>query len=413
MRVLISAYACGPDRGSEPSIGWNVATQVARNHDTWVLTSTENEASIRRAMQTAAAPNMAVSFVEPFGWSLDLATRRRPIPLAANLHYYAWQAAAFFTARSLHQRFRFDVVHHVTFGRYYSPSLLSLLPPPFVWGPLGGGESAPASFWPGLGVRGIEYEVARSVVRWLGEHDPVLRMTARRCTVASATTPETAVRLRRLGVHPHGVLPAVGVAISDGPVAPGQAAGGDPYFVAISRLLPWKGVDLSLRAFARARPEGVTFRIVGWGPERRRLERLARQLGIEDRVEFTGEVSRSEIRSLLDGCLALLHPSLHDSGGTACLEAMAAGKPVVCLDVGGPATIVTGDTGFVVPAVTPRRAVALLSDAVAALANDDALRTRLGENGRRRAADVLSWESRGRILSELYECAVRTARMRR
>jgi glycosyltransferase involved in cell wall biosynthesis len=410
VKVLISAYACAPDRGSEPSIGWNVATQVARHHDTWVLTSTENEASIRDAMRTSnATPNMKVSFVEPFGWTVDLATRRRPIPVAANLHYYAWQAIAYARAKSLHRRIRFDVVHHVTFGRYYTPSLLSLLPAPFVWGPLGGGESAPVSFWPGFGLQGIAYEAARAVARSVGEHDPLVRITARRSTIAKATTPETAARLRRLGAHTDGVLPAVGVPLAVPRAASGRAPGRDRYFLTISRLLPWKGVHLSLRAFARARPDGVMFRIVGWGPERPRLERLVRKLGLGDRVEFTGEVSRADVQSLLDDCLALVHPSLHDSGGSACLEAMAAGKAVVCLDAGGPATMVTGDTGFVIPPLSPGRAIAGLADALRVLANNDALRTRLGENGRRRVEDMFTWEARGRILSQLYEYAVRAA----
>jgi glycosyltransferase involved in cell wall biosynthesis len=411
LRVLLSAYACAPNRGSEPSIGWHVATQVARHHETWVLTSSENEDAIRGAKlegTTAGKPNFI--FVEPFGWTPDLPTRRRAIPLAANMHYYAWQAIAFARARSLHERLRFDLVHHVTFGRYYSPSFLSLLSPPFIWGPVGGGESAPLPFWLGLGPRGVAYETLRALARSVGERDPFVRTTARRSAVATATTPETATRLRRLGVRNLGLSSAVGVSEEDllrGPPSPQTPVGGPPFFLAVARLLPWKGIHLALRAFALASLSGVTFRVVGTGDDRTRLERLSRKLGIEDRVEFTGELPRTEVRSLLLHCLALVHPSLHDSGSSACLEAMAAGKPVICLAVGGPATQVTDETGFAIPAIHPRQSIRRIADALTRVASDEPLRTALGNNAQRRVRDVFVWGERGRALSRLYEHAVK------
>jgi glycosyltransferase involved in cell wall biosynthesis len=410
LKVLISAYACAPNRGSEPSVGWHVAMQVARRHETWVLTTTENEDAIRRAMLDGGTPGrVRFLFLEPFGWTLDLPTRRRQIPLAANIHYYAWQAIAFAKARSLHARLAFDIVHHVTFVRYYSPSLLSLLPAPFVWGPVGGGESAPLSFWTGLGLRGVAYEALRTFVRSLGEWDPFVRTTARRSAVATATTPETATRLRRLGARDVRLLSAAGVSAEEFPPGDPSAPpdGGRPFFLAVSRLVPWKGIHLALRGFALARPPGVTFRIVGTGADRRRLERLARRLGIEDSVEFTGELKRNEVRSLLRGCLALVHPSLHDSGGTVCLEAMASGKPVICLAVGGPATQVTNDTGFSIPAITPQQSVRGIAEALTRVSSDVALRSTLGENAQRRVRDVFTWNERGRILSQIYEHATK------
>jgi glycosyltransferase involved in cell wall biosynthesis len=409
VRVLVSAYACAPNRGSEPAVGWHVANQIARQHETWVLTSRENEDAIRAATQGGGtADGINFLFVEPFGWTPDLRTRRRSIPLAANIHYYAWQAVALSKARSLHERVGFDIVHHVTFVRYYSPSLLSLLPVPFIWGPVGGGESAPLPFWTGLGVRGMIYEAARSSVRCLGGWDPFVRSTVRRSAVVTATTPETAVRLRKLGARNVELLTAAGVAEEEfgrdrsSSDAPDRSS---PFFLAVARLVPWKGIHLGLQAFALASLPDVTFRIVGTGADRPRLERLARGLGIEDRVEFTGELTRHQVRSLLADCLALVHPSLHDSGGTVCLEAMASGKPVICLALGGPAVQVSSDTGFAIPSITPRESIRGIAKAMESVASDEALRTTLGENARVRVMDLFTWNERGHMLTRLYERA--------
>jgi glycosyltransferase involved in cell wall biosynthesis len=416
LKVLISAYACAPNKGSEPSIGWHVATQVARRHETWVLTSSENEDAIRRATHDRpTADTMNFVFLEPLGWKLSLPTRRRPIPLAANIHYYAWQAIAYAKARSLHEKHAFDIAHHVTFGRYYSPSLLSLLPVSFIWGPVGGGESAPLSFWRGLGLRGVAYETLRTLVRSLGEWDPFVRTTARRSAIATATTPETAARLRKLGARNVRLMPSSG--LSEGDFSPGRSSAASThreplFFLCVGRLVPWKGFHLALRAFSVARLPDVMLRIVGTGADRPRLERLVRRLGIEDSVEFTGQLTRSEVRSLLEDCLALVHPSLHDSGCTACLEAMAVGKPVICLAVGGPATQVTEDTGFSIPAIHPDQSVHGIADALTRAASDETLRTTLGENARYRVRSMFTWTERGQLLARLYEASSRSRQHR-
>jgi hypothetical protein len=118
------------------------------------------------------------------------------------VYYYLWQISAIPFVRRLHREVGFDVVQHATFVKYWAPSALAFLKGvPFILGPVGGGESAPLSLWPTLGLRGFLYEVARTLAPFLGELDPLVRLTARRAALALATTPETAARLARLGAR--------------------------------------------------------------------------------------------------------------------------------------------------------------------------------------------------------------------
>jgi glycosyltransferase involved in cell wall biosynthesis len=86
-----------------------------------------------------------------------------------------------------------------------------------------------------------------------------------------------------------------------------------------------------------------------------------------------------------------------------CLEAMAAGRPVVCLDAGGPAMQVTPESGFVVRAVTPEQVVSDIAGILLALAADPKLQAHLGEGGRRRVASCFDWDTKGRQMNTLYE----------
>ena len=96
----------------------------------------------------------------------------------------------------------------------------------------------------------------------------------------------------------------------------------------------WKGFHLGLRAFACANLPDAEYWILGDGAELNQLQILADNLGIAQRVKFWGKLSREETLNKLRDCHVLVHPSLHDSGGWVCLEAMAAGRPVICLDLG-------------------------------------------------------------------------------
>jgi glycosyltransferase involved in cell wall biosynthesis len=321
------------------------------------------------------------------------------------LYYYLWQVGAFYAARRTHRKVRVDLVHHVTFVSYWKPSLLAMLPVPFLWGPVGGGDSAPKAFWADSGLRGSFYEAIREGARWLGEQDPFVRVAARRSVLALATTEETAGRMRKLGARDVRVFSQVGLNEAEiersGTYEGGKE--GIATFVSIGRLLHWKGFHLGLRAFARADLPDSEYWVVGDGPERKRLQALSEQLGVAGRVTFCGQLSREETLSRLDRCDVLIHPSLHDSGGWVCLEAMAAGHPVVCLDLGGPATQVTQETGIKVAAHNPRQAVVDLAKAMKALAASQDLMKRMGEAGRERVAREFSWSRKAENMSVLYD----------
>jgi glycosyltransferase involved in cell wall biosynthesis len=174
-------------------------------------------------------------------------------------------------------------------------------------------------------------------------------------------------------------------------------------FVSIGTLSDVKAFHLGLYSFARAAIRGSEYWIIGDGVLRKHLESLAEKLNITERVRFFGAVARDEALRLLGECDVLVHPSLHDSGGWVCLEAMAAGRPVICLKLGGPATQVTEESGFRCTAINPSAAIIELAEAMRRLAHDHALRKSMGQAGRKRVRDHYLMEDRVQFFSECYE----------
>jgi glycosyltransferase involved in cell wall biosynthesis len=172
----------------------------------------------------------------------------------------------------------------------------------------------------------------------------------------------------------------------------------------VAALFERKGIDVLLRALSSLSDEEPVPRvwIVGDGPERPRLERLAARLGVDDRVRFLGR--RDDVADLLTACDVYVQPSRHEGLGVAALEAMAAGRPVVASRTGGLAeSVVHERTGLLVPAEDP----AALAESLARLLEDPALRKRLGSAGPERVTKAYSPGAMVEAYAQLYDEVLR------
>jgi glycosyltransferase involved in cell wall biosynthesis len=150
--------------------------------------------------------------------------------------------------------------------------------------------------------------------------------------------------------------------------------------LAVSRLVPQKGIDVAIRALP-ALPDNTLLVVLGEGPERGRLEQLAREVGAERRVLLAGRVP--DVAAWLRRASVFVHPARWEGFGLAVLEAMLAGLPVVATSVSSlPELVVDGDTGFLVPPDDPRA----LADALRLALELPAL----GAAGRTRALEEFS-----------------------
>lgn len=371
-RILLVAYACGPGRGSEESVGWDTAEALARHgfHVT-VLTRTSERNTCPPPSERH--PNLAIVCYDIGSHWQNRFERMGKIGVEAG--YLAWLISARPFIKHLHAQLNFDSAQHVTYARYWMPSPLQVLDIPWILGPVGGGESIPRALRSTLSPSGQAFEYVRDLMRWLGERLPSVRKAASMCHIALANTDETAARLRKLGARRVEIMNSA--ALSDDEYQRlatqrhTEGSDGRRGFVSIGRLLDWKGFHLGLKAFAES-GSSETYTVVGTGPFEARLRVLTQELDIESRVRFTGAIPRSEVFSILSSVRALVHPSLHESGGFVCLEAMAAGTPVLCIDTGGPGLFVREGTGIAVAASSETETISELATGMRHLTDSDA-----------------------------------------
>jgi glycosyltransferase involved in cell wall biosynthesis len=398
-RALLLTYACSPDHGSEPGVGWNRAIEAARTCDTWAVCEEGRYGPPIRAYldRHGPIPGLTFIFVAKPAWL----ARCSFLPGAGHLSYHLWQRRVYRVAKKLHDEVGFDLVHQVTFCGYREPSYLWRLGVPFIWGPVGGTQNYPWRFLGLAGFKGAIREATRSVLNWLQLRFSlqVRRAAKSAAVVLAANTTVQGDFARALGIVPQVQLETGIRSINH---APRTSTNGPLRILWSGDLQCWKALPLLLRALA-ALPKQTEYevRILGRGPLERSLQRLARRLGVDQRLSWMGWLPFRDALDQYAWANVLAFTSLRDTSGNVVLEALANGLPIVCLDHQGVHDMVTPECGIKVPVTRPRKVILGLSSALQQLSDDPALRARLADGALERAEEYL-WERQGERMTEVY-----------
>ncbi len=402
LKVLMSAYACEPHRGSEPEVGWQWALQMARFHDVTVVTRANNQPPIESALSSYPGAKPDFIYYDLPDWLLGL--KRRGLPVS--VYYALWQGSV---RRHLAGRLpNFDLIHHVTFNSFRQPGFWWSCDKPVVLGPLGGGQICPWRFLPTFGRRLLP-EAARSLSVMGSAMLPNLYASFAAATVILVANRDTARRIHAASRSKIQSLLETGVPCELILSAASRADDGTVRIIWISRLEKIKGGALALRAFALAfaREKKLRLSIVGSGPESARLRRLAVTLGIDSAITWHGAVPKTDIPKLLRTHDVFLFTSLRDTSGNVLLEAMAAGLPALTLLHHGAAEIATDETALRIPPTRPAETAQAIASGILRLANAPDLRQRMSRAATARLLAEFSWERKGAQMSAIYEQAVR------
>jgi len=366
MKVLVSAFTCGPSRGSEPGAGWAWTLAASRGNDVWVLTRCIPADRLEHVIAEQAPNSLKVVYVETAPWI----RKWFPGGIGLRLSYLAWQRKVRKAARRLDAEIGFDLVHHVTFANVWLPAGVADVGAPFVLGPVGGGPRIILRMWPELGVRGAAGELLRLAAQEVSRLNPSVRRGWRKARIILVQNRETLEALPRRYRHKcrirhHATMDPIDVISPIRDEVSAKRSG--KLAIYAGRLVAWKGPTMAIRAIAEL--DDWNLLIVGSGPEHPRLVRLVRDLRLEGRVDFIPWLPRQELHRTLSHADVVVVPSLRDDSPFIVAEAHALGRPVAAFDQGGLATFaaLNGTSVTLAPLTGGRRSAARgLADAIVA-----------------------------------------------
>ena len=408
-RILLSAYQCGPGMGAASHIGWQWYSRLAPRVPTTLVTHSRNRESLMKA--GAPLPCSEVIFVDTewFAGPLSrLASRIVPrsqhaVVLISSLDFFAYDRSA---EALLRQRIasgeQWDIVHAVTPVSPAAPTRLHRFGLPLIVGPLNGGLGTPPAF----------PEITEEESSWLDPVRPIGHLidamvgSTRNATVILTATRATLASIPRryraqcIPMLENGVDLDV---FSPTPWPPAPTKTRALRILFVGRLLPFKGIPLLLAAIRRMRDEfPVRLTIVGEGPMEASWKHETSALGVQDVVTFCGPLPCAEVAAQMRAAHVFCLPSVREPDGAALLEAMAAARPVIAIDCGGPAEIVDDSIGRAVPPEGPEAVVEALAQTLRDVFADPSAWQRRGEEGRRRAEQRYGWDAKIEQVLRLY-----------
>ena len=413
-RILVCAYACAADPGAVffgggDLMAWNLIQRLSQTHRLWVLTAAQNEEAVRVALERDPTCHAHFVYISLPAWLGPLLRHQGGLQLYA----YLWQWRAYLVARKLHRRIAFGAFHHLTYENDWMGSIIgALLPIPYLRGPAGGAHRAPKNFRRQFPARSRAWEYVRMGLQWVFRHDPFFLISQERAKVLLMANREALEALPARWRKKAQLLSVNGISSHELSPPEQRPQNGKLTVLSAGRLVPLKGFDLALRAFARIAVQhpNAELVIVGEGPELDRLTNLRRELGVVTQVRFESWMPRERLLANMRDCDVFLFASVRDGGGLVVVEAMAAGKPVVCLDLGGPGLHINNACGYKIPAHHPEQAVRDMAAALEKLASDPNLRPRLGQAAYERAREIYDWDRVAERVIGAYEETVACAR---
>ena len=394
-KILLSAYACEPNLGSEPGVGWNWAIEIKKlGHEILIITRKNNKKVIEKELLTNKILNKKNFYY--FDLPKFFKVLKKIIPAGVNLYYYLWQYYLYQKLKGENFVKNFDIIHHITFGVFRHPSFLWKFNKKFIFGPVGGYELMPKIIKKNLSIRNRLNENLREISNFFFlKFDSNLKdfLNSKRIIFFSKTK-DTKYNLKKYYNKNIFISSEIGIDTKyEKKVIIRKEI---KNFLFIGRSLYWKGGDILIDAFNLALKKNKNIRLSFYteGREKNNWKRKVSDYNLGQYIKINGWVNHSKMNSIYKSNDVFIFPSLHDSSGNVLLEALSNSLPVLCLNIGGPGKIITSNCGIKVninQKSTEQSIVKQLSNNIIKITKNRKLYSKLSKGALLRAKSM-SWK---------------------
>lgn len=403
--VLVSAHHCAPNMGSEHAVGWNLVSRLAKSYAILLITQdNEFRVDVELGVEQLKSEGCRIeAFFVQHGSRTDGRANNLRVGYYLTYRLYQWRVLAL--ARSLMRRYRIAAVHQLTIVGFREPGYLWRLGLPFIWGPVGGLVSCPASLYQELPWRSRLFLTAREIATraQFSFSRRVLmayKATQRPGGAFIAATSDIGERFSSRFGGRYQWIPETG----SRPIPSVRSRGahlGPLRLLWVGALIDRKPMIPLLDAMAAIPNHGnrLELTVVGEGQSRGRYEAHARKLGIK--AHFMGWTTHDHAQQHYQRADIFVMLSLLDLTTNVVLEAMGAGLPILCLDHHGYAGIVTPACGIKLPVSDPSSLRQAITETLQELVENPAPLSCMGHAAWERAAEY-TWDRNAETLGALY-----------
>ena len=353
-KILISAYAISPVRGSEYGAAWNTVINLSRQHELWVLYGMSDAhmgdtETLQQYLKEHTLPN--VTFIEVRASRLANAINllnKAGLGWFFYFAYYLWQKDALAAAQELLTTVDIDVVHQLGPIGYREPGFLSKLNKPFIWGPIGGMKVVDLRMTGEMSVVGRTKFMLKNLINYfqLGYSNRIKEAFSNADVLISAThAGQTTIR-ERFGRDSYYLS-------EQGTI--GYVKFNDKKFIGIKEqvqlvwcgsLIERKNLTMCLDVLAGIKERNWQLHVLGSGPQQKALLKNAKALNIDEQIIWHGQLPREEAISIIAAAHLHIITSIAEDNPAVVFEAMSYGVPTLTIDHCGMGDVICNRCGI-------------------------------------------------------------------
>ena len=409
-KVLISAYACGPDIGSEAGVGWNWITNLASHCKVFVITEGEWKAEIDTAMKKLPQGRNLKFYYNPVSEKV-----RKMCWNQGDFRFYyfyrKWQQKAFTIAKQIIAEQKIDIVHQLNMIGFREPGYLWKIENlPFVWGPVGGFNFIPIRYLPSLGRSKAFFYLIKNILNYIQINTNVrVRKAVNKASLILAASQDTKYMLNKffkkdsILINETGCHININSNVSDSKIVTNQE---EFHILWVGRFIPTKLLSLALKTISEVKHlKGLNFSIVGGGSNFHTIDyfkRYATSLGIQNQCKWYGKISRNEVDKIMKDCDLFFFTSIAEATSTVVMEAITNSLPILCFDTCGHGEIVNNEIGMKIPLENPAKSIKQFAQKIEYLYQNRHVLKEMSLNCHV-TTNELSWNAKGEKLFRFYQ----------
>lgn len=408
LKILINAYACSPNWGSEPGMAWNWCSNLAKYCELYIITEGEWRDEIEEALKT-----------HPNGKNMHF--YYNPVPEKVRkmcwnqgdwrfyYYYRKWQKKTLEIAQQICKEHKIDVIHQLNMIGFREPGLLWKIENiPFVWGPVGGMELMSTGFLNGEPFKLKFTLYLKNLINGLQRrYQPNVNKALKRASGLTAATKGVYDFVKEYHNKEIILLNETGCYERELPEKRQEKETFD--IVWVGKFDYRKQLGLAIESIAKLKEyKKLKLHIIGSGTdgETSRYKTLSANLGIDDMVVWHGKIPNAEVQRIMRKSDIFLFTSIMEGTPHVVLEAIQNALPVICFNACGQSGVVNETIGVKIPLTNKERAAVDFSNAIRRLYNNTDELKQMSINCNQRQKEI-SWDSKAKTMVGIYEKAIK------
>ena len=405
LHVLINAYACSPDMGSEPGMGWNWVLAIARHCEVYVITEGEFQKSIDAVLETSELRNRIHFYYNPVSEKVRSMCWNQG-DWRFYWYYWKWQRKTANIARDICQQHHIDIIHQLNMIGFREPGCLYDVAKefniPIVWGPIGGLKQFPLKYANNWKMKVFQYIKNKLNILQI-KYYPRITHALNNADALISSIPDSYHTIKQYTGIESVIIPETGC--KDYIHNENRRFDEDILNVVWAGKFDYrKRIDIAIKAIAKSGNENIHLHVYGTGNDNQvnEVSSLISTLHIDSQVTFHGNTSHDDVERAMQSAHLFFFTSVSEDTSTVVLEAISNGLPVLCFDTCGMSAVIDDSVGKKISLSNPEQSIKEFAHSLNYF-HENRNELKIFSDNCRKKSSELSWENKGDIIMNIYK----------